>query len=91
MSPVSANGTDLRLWWCQLDANRSPLGGLIPEVGRIRRRGGGATLLVGVSVDEVAFEGEMIMQRGVDRCEFLQRLHLTKPQHGPLASSEWQV
>ena len=28
---------------------------------------------------------------GVDRCELLQRLHLSEPEHRPLSSSERQV
>ena len=47
--------------------------------------------LVGLSVDEVAFEVEVIVDVGVDGGALLQALHLPEPQHRPLSSSEREV
>jgi len=59
---------------------RSPLG-----------QGGRATLLVGLAIEKVAFGPDMIVERGVDRGEFLQCLYLAKSEHRPLSSSEGQM
>jgi hypothetical protein len=48
-------------------------------------------LFEGLTVDEMAFEGRMVVQGGVDGCEFLSLLHLPEPQHRSLASSERRV
>ena len=34
---------------------------------------------------------EMVVDRGMDRTEFLKGVHPSKPQHGPLLSSEGEV
>ena len=39
----------------------------------------------------MAFVVEVVVDRDVDGSEFLERLHLSKPQHRPLSSSECQV
>ena len=52
---------------------------------------GRAAGLVGLSVDEVAFEVEVVVDVGVDRGELLHALHLSEPEHRPLSSSERQV
>jgi hypothetical protein len=54
-------------------------------------QGGRATDLVGFAIDEVAFLVEVVVETGVNRGEFLQRLHPPKPQHHPFSSSKWQV
>ena len=54
-------------------------------------QGGRAALLVSLSVNEMAFEREVVVKRGVDRGKLLQVLQLPEPQHRPFASSERQV
>jgi hypothetical protein len=39
----------------------------------------------------VAFLIEMVLDRGVNGGEFLQRLHASKPEHRTLSSPEWLV
>lgn len=50
-----------------------------------------SALLIDLSAEEVAFEGEMVVEGSVDRGEFLQRFHLSKPQHDAFPSSERQM
>jgi hypothetical protein len=50
-----------------------------------------AYLLVSLAIDEMAFGIEMVVDGGMDGCELLKRLHLSKPQHRPFPSSEQQV
>ena len=52
---------------------------------------GGTGQLVGVAVLEVALRGKMVVDRGMDGGELLQRSHAPEPQHRPFASSERQV
>ena len=67
--------------------NRGLSGGKRLPLGQ----GSRAAYFVSLTIDEVSFLVEMVVQRGVDRSEFLQRLHPSKPQHRPFSSSEWQV
>ena len=52
------------------------------------RKGCGALGFAILAVTEAAFLVEMVVDLSVDRAEFLQRMHLSKPQHRPLPSSE---
>ena len=52
---------------------------------------GGAVQLEILSVVEGALQVEMVVDRGVNRGEFLQRSHAPEPHYGPLSSSERQV
>lgn len=54
-------------------------------------QGGRASLLVNLSIDEMALQGEVIAKVGVDGCEFLQGSHLSEPEHSPLPSSEGEM
>jgi len=54
-------------------------------------QGGRASLLVNLSIDEMAHQGEVIVKVGVDGCEFLQGSHLSEPEHRPLPSSEGEM
>jgi len=45
------------------------------------RQSGGAAFVVSVPVDEMAFQGEVVVDVGVDRGELLQCLHPSEPQH----------
>ena len=54
-------------------------------------QGGRAAELVSLAVDDVAFRVEVIVHASVHRGEFLQRLHLSEPQHCTLSSSEREV
>lgn len=51
------------------------------------RKCGGATLVVGLVVDKMAFVIEVVVDVGLDGGELLQRLHLPEPQH--LFQSTW--
>ena len=51
-------------------------------------QGSRAAGLVSVTIDEVAFLVKVIVKRGMDRDEFLQRLHASKSQRRPLSSAE---
>ena len=42
-------------------------------------------------IGEVTFPIEVVVKRGVDGRELLERLHLPEPEHGPLSSSEGEV
>ena len=55
------------------------------------RQGGEASLSVDFAADEVALLGKVVVERGVDGREFLQRLHPLEPDDGSLASPERQV
>jgi len=55
------------------------------------RESGGAPLLIGLAIDEVAFQVEVIVDAGVDGGELLQRLHLPEALQCPFSSSEGQV
>jgi hypothetical protein len=48
-------------------------------------------LLVCLSIYEMSFLGEVIVNAAVDGGELLQRLHLSEPEHRALSSSEGQV
>jgi hypothetical protein len=48
-------------------------------------------LLEGVSVDEVAFGVEMVVDVGVNTGELLQARHSSEPQHRSLSSSKAQM
>ena len=43
--------------------------------------GGRASLLVSFTAEEVAFLIEVVLDRGVNGAEFLQRLHAPKSEH----------
>ena len=47
-----------------------------------------ASLLVSFAADEVAFLIEVVLDRGVNGAEFLQRLHAPKPEHRMFSPSE---
>ena len=49
---------------------------------------GGAPLFVSLAGDEMALLIEMVVDLGMNRAEFLQRLHASKPLHGPFSSSK---
>lgn len=49
-------------------------------------QGNRATFFVGLAVDEVAFQIEMVVDIRMNGGEFLHRLHLPKPQHCPVLS-----
>ena len=49
-----------------------------------RRQRGGAAFPVGLAIDEMAREAEVVVDGG----ELLQRLHLPEPEQGPISSSE---
>jgi hypothetical protein len=49
---------------------------------------GQAAFPVSLSIDEMAFLAEMVVERSMDGGEFLQGLHLPEPQHRPFSSSE---
>ena len=66
---------------------QSGLGGDLSPLGGLR----GAVLLVGLPIDDVTFEIEMVVDVGMDTGELWHRFHLSKPQHGPLSWSERQV
>jgi len=55
------------------------------------RQGGGAAFLECCAVDEVAFLGKVVVERGVNGSELLQQPHLPEAQHRPLSSSERQM
>ena len=55
------------------------------------RKGRRALDLVVLPTDEVTFLVEVVVDRGMDRAEFLQRVHSSESQHRPLSSSEWLV
>jgi Integrase core domain len=50
--------------------------------------GGRARLLVCFATDEVTFLIEMVLYRGVNGAELLQRLHAPKPEHRTFSSPE---
>ena len=52
------------------------------------RQRGGASCFVEIAADEMAFVVEMVVDRGMDGAELLEGVHPSKPQHGPLLSSE---
>ena len=54
-------------------------------------RSGRTVLLEDVSAIEAAVQIEVIVDRGVDRGEFLQGLYVPKFRHRTLPSSEWLV
>lgn len=54
-------------------------------------KSGSSCRLIGVAVLEVALRRKVVVNRGMGRCEFLQRSHAPEPQHCPLSSSERQV
>lgn len=43
------------------------------------------------SVDEMAFNAEVVVEAGVDRGELLQGLHLSEARYRPLSSSEREM
>ena len=52
------------------------------------RQCGGASFFVDVTADEMAFVVEMVVDRGMEGAEFLEDVHPSKPQHGPLSALE---
>jgi hypothetical protein len=60
---------------------------MTPPLGECGR----ASFEVGLSVDEVAFLVEEVVQVGMGCGELRERPHLPKSQHRPLSWSEWQV
>lgn len=54
-------------------------------------QGGRTSFPVVFAADDVALLAEVVMHPGMNRREFLQRLHASEAGHRPLASSEWQV
>lgn len=82
---------------CQSNANCSPLTrraleGLCSAGKQLPFGQGGRTAFaVGLTINEVAFLSKMVVNRSVNRDEFLQRLHSPEPQHRAFSSSEWEV
>ena len=82
---------------CQSNRNSSPIGGVVALGARPQAMAlqlgqcGRAAFLVGLSIDEVAFLVEVVVDVGMDRGELLQGLHSPEPEHRALASSERQV
>ena len=64
--------------------------GLAREDLQLRQRSG-ASLLVGLAVDEVAFQAGVVVDIGMYRGELLELPHSPETQHRPLPSSERQV
>jgi hypothetical protein len=58
----------------------------VRQQGSATRPGGGAALLVGLAVNEMAFELEVVVQAGMNGREFLQLLHSL--EHRPLTSRQ---
>jgi hypothetical protein len=52
---------------------------------------GGAAFLECWPGSEVAFLVEVVVDRAVNRGEFLQTSHAPEPEHRPFSSSEWLV
>jgi hypothetical protein len=74
------------IWQVEGTGERS-LGGKGLPIGQSGRAG----LIEGSTIDEVAFGGEVIVERGVDGGEFLSRLHMPQSEHRPLPPSERQA
>jgi len=90
-APIDVLGAVSRMVTCLRLARLGKPGNLSGhEILPLRQRGG-AAFLVCLSINEVAFGVEVIVQAGVNGSEFLQRLHLPEPQHRPLPSSERKV
>ena len=89
---------DLATGCCQSNGNSSPLGRRKPKPDLALahdcpplRQGGGASLPVEVSADEVALLPKVIVHGSMDRAELLEGLHPAEALHDPLASSKGQV
>ena len=52
---------------------------------------GGATVLECLSAGEVAVLIEVVVDRAVEGCEFLQTSHPPEPRHVPFPSSKWEM
>tara|TARA_B100000809_G_scaffold160092_1_gene157460 strand:+ start:140 stop:529 length:390 start_codon:yes stop_codon:yes gene_type:complete len=79
---------------CQTKSNQFPkfltarlLGCQLPPLGQCR----GAVLLEDFAAVEMAFQIEVVVDRGVDGDELLQSLHLPEFGHRSLSSPEWLV
>jgi hypothetical protein len=83
-----------RTWCCQTNANEgavrrmrtslrcpSPTCRSGSEKAAPLGKSGGAGLLVGIAILEVALRWKVVVDRGMDRGELLQRSHATEPQH----------
>jgi hypothetical protein len=79
--------------WCQTNANWSLCALPVPSSGSKKTaplgQSSGAAQLEILSAVEGAFPIEMVVGRGVNGGEFLQRSHSSEPQHGALAPSKW--
>lgn len=79
---------------CQTNLNRHAKGAGLRRSGRQLTplgQGSRAVLLEDVAAVEVTVEIEMIVDRGVDRGEFLQGIYVPELRHRTLPSSEWLV
>ncbi len=78
-------------WCCQTNANRSQLADDDEVSGHAQPtplgKSGGAVSFKVVSALEVAFLVEVVMDGGVDGCEFLQTSHASETQHRSFSSS----
>ena len=79
---------------CQSNANQSPN----IKIMRISRRqltpfgqGGGSVLFEFVTTVEMAFDVEVVVDRGMNGSEFLQGLHVPNFRHRAFPSPEWLV
>ena len=79
---------------CQTKSKQPPkfltarlLGGQLPPLGQCR----GAVLLEDFAAVEMAFQIEVVVDRGVDGDEHLQSLHVLEFGHRSLSSPEWLV
>ncbi len=81
--------------WCQTNQNSPRFARRRQNSGRAEpaqlSKGGVAAGLENLAGGEVAFLVEVVMNRALYRCEFLQTSHLPKAKHRPFASSEGQV
>ena len=72
----------------------STRGGSVFEHGRLARnhpplgQGSRAAFFVGLSINEMAFKVEVVVNIGMDRGELLKRLHSSESQRRPLPSSK---
>jgi hypothetical protein len=80
---------------CQTNANQSLFAPPAPPSGSKKStpfgQGGGAVQFESLSAVEGAFLIEMVVDRGMDRDEFLQRSHASESQHRSFSPSKWQV
>ena len=93
--PATLDFPDVDFWYCQSNRtglclghdqaqrHRSSCCKILP-LGACGRAAG----LVGLSVDEMAFVVEVVLDVGMDRGELLQGLHPAEFEHCPFSSSE---